>query len=165
MGCGFALPSAVPVRDLEPGPDGLVLEPVRGETAGVSWTWGVYRNGDDVCTYHVEGAVVQGPACGPPPADTRFGPLTAGGSLANEWTQVSGIVSSDVATIIVVMRDGSRVAVGTHPIDEVGVNARGFFHPLEPGTEASGIVALDERGEALDRFEFQPPEPTPQPAP
>src|SRR5688572_20272945 len=74
-GCGLAMPSPAIDRALEPPPDGVILEPARGETAGAPWAFGVYRSGANVCLYTVEGDLVQGPSCGPLPEVGNFGPL------------------------------------------------------------------------------------------
>jgi hypothetical protein len=157
VACGIGPPPIAPDRDLDPAPDGPVLEPVRGEAAGAGWAFGVYQSGGDVCFYTVSDGLVQGPACGPMPEEGHFGPFGSGGDLVRGWTYVGGIVAPQVASVRVMLRTGGEMDVAAIPIDEVGADAAAFFTPLEPGVAAVGLVALDGLGAEIERFEMVAP--------
>jgi hypothetical protein len=162
-GCGFGLgfPDG-PVRDLDPAPDGRVLEPARGEAGGVPWAFGVYRSGEQVCTYVVADTVVQGPACGPLDEGRALGPFGAGGMLVGGWTYVGGVAGRDVVEVRILLEGGARAEISTTSIDEVGVDASAFFVPLEPGVIPAVVVAVDDDGRELERVQIGPLEvPTP----
>jgi hypothetical protein len=158
VACGIGPPPIAPDRDLEPAPDGPVLEPARGETAGAAWAFGVYRSGGDVCFYTVSDGLVQGSGCGPMPEEGHFGPFGSGGDLAGGWSYVGGIVAPQVASVRAMLRTGAEMDVAAAmPIDEVGVDAAAFFTPLEPGAAAVRLVALDGLGGEIERFEMVVP--------
>jgi hypothetical protein len=157
VACGIGPPPMAPDRDLHPAPDGPVLEPARGETAGTGWAFGVYRSDGDVCFYTVSDGLVQGPACGPMPEEGHFGPFGSGGDLVGGWTYVGGVVAPQVASVQVMLRTGAEMDVAAVPIDEVGADAAAFFTPLEPGAAAVRLVALDGLGGEIERFEMVAP--------
>ena len=164
----WAGPPQAPGRELDPPPDGPVVEPARGTTGGTDWAFGVYRSGIDACFYTVSDELVQGPGCGPINDEGSFGPLGSGGDLVEGWTYVGGIVSARVASVHVVLQVGARLEVPAQPIDPVGFDAGAFFTPLEPGFEAVRLVAVDARGLDLEHVDLIVPggpgpalEPTP----
>jgi hypothetical protein len=156
--CGLLPPPVAPNRDLEPVPDGLVLEPARGATAGVDWAFGVYRWDENVCFYTVADGLIQGPGCGPMPGVGSFGPFDSGGDLAGGWTYVGGIAAPRVVTVRLILRTGAQIDVSATPIDDVGLDAAAFFVPLEPGVEAVRLVALDAQAVELDHFDVVVPD-------
>lgn len=155
-GCGLVTPSARVVEaPPDTAPDGPVLEVARGETSGVGWSAGVYREGTNACFYSQADDTGHGSGCGAPPTEDRlFGPLTDGGDLAAGWKQVSGIVAPQVARVRILLRTGGGVDVETISVDETGIPARAFFYPLEPGADALAVVAFDGTGGQLGRFDF-----------
>lgn len=145
-------PSRVP--DGAPKPQGVeAVGPVtvlgEGVSRGIGWRYSVFESVDGWCT-HVEMGDGSGSiGCGgllPEPED-GFGAVGSNGEL------FEGVVSTDVTEVALQATDGRMLRATLMSMEPVGVDAHAFVVGVPHEGDAASLLALDEGGEVVERFD------------
>jgi hypothetical protein len=150
-----AIPSGEPVA-IGAEATGPVTELASGQDFDLGWRYVIYESADGWCT-ELQMVEVTSTGCGPDPLPAEgehIGAVSVDEPLANGATPVTGIVSEEIVTVIIVDEVHGRLpALTLVPLDDAGLEGQAFvaFFPSEGTPTHVQAVALS--GEILQTYE------------
>jgi len=157
-GCGLTRvqepdPGEIPDGPLQAMNDatGPITEVGRGRSLGVGWRYLVYESADGFCT-QLDTSGMSGSGCGEAllAADAVFGMVGSVMSDGSTPVVVDGVVSSDVAEVLVTLAGGRRVEATLMSLESAGLDGQAFVAFAPAGAAVEAATAIDDAGEVLE---------------
>jgi hypothetical protein len=142
--------------DLGARPEGPVVEIARGTAGGTEWAIAAFiADSGNLCTLDVVSGSMSGSACGPVDPLDVIGPIATVPFVGDGGLLVYAAMDADARRLRVETPNGN-VEADVVSLEPIGVDRVAAALHLPPGLDPTAVIALDDSGAEVERFELSP---------